>query len=47
MEFILKVIVIIFIWILLMRIFMKVANFVGEQIGLGKFITGLLEKIRK
>ena len=47
MEFIFKLIAIIFECIFLMRIFMIAAAYVGERIGLGKFVTGLLDKIRK
>lgn len=36
-----------FIYILIVKIFMWVANYVGEQLGFGKFLIYLWQKIRK
>ncbi|SFD14578.1 hypothetical protein [Clostridium uliginosum] len=46
-QFTLKVLSVLFIYIVIMKICMVVANYVGEQLGLGKSLIYLWRKIRK
>lgn len=50
MEYIqnvLKVLLVVFMYIAIIGIFMRVANYVGEQLGFGKFFLNLWQKVRK
>ncbi|WP_165000275.1 hypothetical protein [Anaerophilus nitritogenes] len=44
---ILNVGVVVFIFILGVKIYMKIASYIGERLGLGKFFINLCKKIRK
>ncbi|MDF2546134.1 MAG: hypothetical protein K0R93_1032 [Anaerosolibacter sp.] len=46
MEYI-QLTLILFIYTVLIGIFMKVANYVGEKLGMGKFFINLWQKTRK
>ncbi|WP_202711410.1 hypothetical protein [Sporosalibacterium faouarense] len=37
--------IMIFIFMFIIRIFMKIANHIGETLGIGKFIIGLYERV--
>ncbi|TCO68881.1 hypothetical protein [Marinisporobacter balticus] len=41
LQYALKVLSVLFIYIVIMKIYMGVANYVGEQLGLGKFLIHL------
>lgn len=38
---------ILFIYIVIIKIYMVIANYIGEKLGLGKFFMNLWEKMRK
>ena len=42
-----KLSVAIFVFIAIIRIYMEVANYVGEKLGIGKFFISLLSRIRR
>ncbi len=46
MDYILNILIGIFVIIVIVKIYMVVANYVGEQLCLGKFIEYLLKKVR-
>lgn len=46
-NFILHFLALIFFSLVFTKIFMRIANFIGEQLGLGKFFMCLLKKISK
>ncbi|MDF2673788.1 MAG: hypothetical protein K0R09_2053 [Clostridiales bacterium] len=43
----LKVLIIVFIYIVIIGFFMRVASYIGEKLGFGNFFLNLLQKIRK
>jgi|GEM_PF-3265593 len=45
-ENILRFLIVIFVVIVITRIYMRVAAYVGAQFGMGKFIIALMQKIR-
>jgi hypothetical protein len=46
-DFVIRVIIVIFAYIAITKIYRYVANLVGEQLGFGKFIIYLWRKIRR
>jgi hypothetical protein len=46
-QYVLKVLMVVFIYIVIIGILMRVANYVGEQLGFGKFFLNLWQKIRR
>ena len=46
-KFVLGVLFVLFIYIIITKIFMEVANYVGEKLGFAKFFKYLWRKIRK
>jgi hypothetical protein len=46
MEYI-QLVLLLFIYTAIIGIFMKVANYVGEKLGIGKFFINLWQKTRK
>ncbi|MBS4536169.1 hypothetical protein GOQ29_11135 [Clostridium sp. D2Q-14] len=43
---ILRLVMILFIWIVIIRIFMNFINNIGKRLGIGKFFVNLLKKVR-
>lgn len=47
MDYILRVVIIVSVFILCIRIYRIVASYIGEQLGIGKFFINLWKKIRR
>ncbi|MCY6354406.1 hypothetical protein [Clostridium sp. ZS2-4] len=46
-QYVLKILSVLFIYIVIIKIYMVVANYVGEKLGIGKFFIYLCKKIKK
>ncbi len=46
-QFSLAVLVTLFVYTIIIGIFMKVANYIGEKLGIGKFFINLWQKTRR
>lgn len=46
-HYALNFLIVLFFYMVIMKIYMGIANYVGEQLGIGKFIIYLWGKIRK
>jgi hypothetical protein len=46
-QYVLKVLIVVFIYIVIIRFIMNVANYIGEKLGFGKFFLNLLQRLRK
>ena len=44
--YVFNLLIVLFVYIVIMKIYMKVANYIGEQLGIGKFLIFLWRKIR-
>lgn len=46
-QYILRILFVVFSYIVIIGIIMRVANYIGEKLGFGKFFLGLFERIKK
>jgi hypothetical protein len=46
-QYVLKVLIVVFIYIVIIRFIMNVANYIGEKLGFGKFFFKLIAKVKE
>ncbi|MBB6218149.1 Ca2+/Na+ antiporter [Anaerosolibacter carboniphilus] len=46
-QYVLNILIVLFVYIVIVKIYMEVANYVGERLGIGQFVIGLCKKMRR